>query len=41
LQPQKAIFCFSVISTFIGEYSLPLCEPSQKGCVPDRPQVHQ
>jgi hypothetical protein len=41
LQPQKATRFFSVNSTSIGENDVPVCEPSQKGCVLDLPQRHQ
>ena len=33
LHMHQATLRFSVISTFTGENPLPLCEPSQKGCV--------
>jgi hypothetical protein len=41
LQPQKATRFFSVNSTSIGEKDVPVCEPSQKGCVFDLPHRHQ
>jgi len=40
LHMHHATFFFSVISTFTGEKPLPLCAPSQNGCVDEYPQEH-
>jgi hypothetical protein len=41
LHPQKKTVLSASASYFIGENPLSLCEPSQKGCLEDWPQVHQ
>ena len=40
LQAHQATVFFSLISVLKGENSVPLCEPSQNGCVLERPQEH-
>jgi hypothetical protein len=40
LQAHQARGFFSFTSVMRGENSVPLCEPSQNGCVLDRPQAH-
>jgi hypothetical protein len=40
LQPHQATVFFAVISVLTGENSVPLCDPSQNGCVLERPQAH-
>jgi hypothetical protein len=40
LQAQKYAVRVSLASYFTGVNSLPLCEPSQKGCLAERPQLH-
>ena len=40
LQTQNQSFFDSAGTYFSGENSLPLCEPSQNGCVALRPQRH-
>ena len=40
LHPHQATVRAWVISTFFGEYSVPLCDPSQNGWVLDPPQAH-
>jgi hypothetical protein len=40
LQPHQATVFDSVISIFLGPKLVPLCEPSQKGCVFERPHEH-
>ena len=41
LQPHQAILPSFVLSTIIGENSVPLWLPSQKGCFSDFPHAHQ
>lgn len=41
LQPQKNSFLDASAVYLTGAKSLPLCEPSQKGCFEDLPQAHQ
>jgi len=40
LQRHQATFLFSVISTFTGVKPLPLCAPSQNGCIEEYPHEH-
>jgi hypothetical protein len=40
LHAHQATVFASVISTFLGANPVPLCEPSQKGWLPERPQAH-
>ena len=40
LQPHNQTFLVSSMVNFIGENSLPLWVPSQKGCLADFPQEH-
>ena len=41
LQPHQAILPSFTLSTIIGEKSVPLWLPSQKGCFSDFPHAHQ
>jgi hypothetical protein len=41
LHPQNATRLFSWNSTSSGANSVPVCDPSQKGCVLERPHRHQ
>jgi hypothetical protein len=40
LQAHQATIFASVISTFLGSIPVPLCEPSQKGWLFERPHAH-
>jgi hypothetical protein len=40
LQAHHATVLAALISTWSGENSLPLCDPSQNGCVAERPHAH-
>jgi hypothetical protein len=40
LQAHQATVFASVISTFLGSIPVPLCEPSQKGWLFERPHAH-
>lgn len=39
LHPHQAIFFISVTSTLLGTNELPLCDPSQNGCLALLPHV--
>jgi hypothetical protein len=41
LQPHQATVRAAVISVLIGVKAVPLCEPSQNGCILDCPHEHQ
>jgi hypothetical protein len=41
LQVHNATFFGASITTSIGSMPVPACEPSQYGCVFERPQAHQ
>jgi len=41
LQPQKYTFLLASAVNFWGAMPLSLWDPSQKGCLAERPQVHQ